>query len=190
MYNVEAIILRRHDYRPSKSVLTLFSRDFGRFDCFYTPSKLSPKIDTWALMRGTITTKQGKNSLGTITAFDHISTTDWDYMTYEFFLWFISASYRLLPEWNAYVQLFDDLKKLYHDEPSRIESVCRITYLTLRLLVIFGIHQVVEDSGLTDVMSRVRHANYEDIKDDIVLLDHQLIRAYAQNCCDHFFSQA
>lgn len=98
MYTVEAIVLRRYDYRPNKSVLTVFSRDFGRFDCFYTPSKLSPKIDTGVHIRATVSTKQGKNTLGTILSFQNVHTKDWDYITYESFLWFVAVSYKLLPE--------------------------------------------------------------------------------------------
>lgn len=58
MYTVQALVLRRNDFKPQEAVLTLFSRDFGRFDAFYRFSKTTPKLDMGSLLKASVVTKK------------------------------------------------------------------------------------------------------------------------------------
>lgn len=98
MYRVSAFVLRRNDFSHTKSIVTLFSDEFGKFDCFFTFSKTSPKLDIGSLISASIQTKKGTNTLVSIHTHALLDVQGWDYALYELFLWFTFVLYTFLPE--------------------------------------------------------------------------------------------
>lgn len=181
MYRVSAIVLRRNDFSHTSSIITLFSDEFGKFDCFFSFSKTAPKLDIGSYLTATIQTKKWKNTLVSIHTHQLIETQKWDYPMYELFLWFFSTMYKLLPEWNQYPVFFSDISLLFLYQYAWSEKEV-LFFVVLRFLVTFGIFG--DDFPLSSREIQMSHFSW--LQSQLSKCTTAEIKTFATWCCDHF----